>query len=259
VSTRTIERMAVETTGEGDAVVLIHGLGGTSNTWTPQMTVLDGRFRAIRPDLQGSGRSPAGEGPLSIAGFAEAVVRMARALGLERAHFAGHSMGTIVCQHAAVAEPALVRSLFLCGPLLAPPDQGRQGLKDRAAKARQDGMADIADAIVAAATSNHSKATNPVAIAAVRESLMRQDAQGYAASCEALAAAQAADIARIACPALLLAGEDDPIAPASGARAMADRIKGSRVHVLPRVGHWTTFEAAAEVNALLREFLATQR
>jgi pimeloyl-ACP methyl ester carboxylesterase len=52
MSTQTIERMAVEVEGEGDPIVLVHGLGGSSNTWTPQLGILTGRYRIIRPDLK---------------------------------------------------------------------------------------------------------------------------------------------------------------------------------------------------------------
>jgi pimeloyl-ACP methyl ester carboxylesterase len=259
MSTQTIERMAVEIEGEGDPIILVHGLGGSSNTWTPQLGILAGRYRIIRPDLQGSGRSPLGSGALSVDGFVDSLIRMAKVLGVERAHFAGHSLGTIICQKLAIAEPRLVRSLSFCAAFLAPPDQGRQGLKDRAAKARAEGMGDVADAVLKAAISNHSKQNNPAALAAARESLMRQCPQGYAATCEALAAVEAADVARISAPTLLIAGEDDPVAPPSVARTIADRIKGARLHVLPRIAHWTTFEAANDVNALMKDFLAAQR
>jgi 3-oxoadipate enol-lactonase len=259
MSTQTIERMAVEVEDEGDPIILVHGLGGSSNSWTPQLGIFAGRYRIIRPDLQGSGRSPLGSGPLSVEGFVDSLIRMAKVLGVERAHFAGHSLGTIICEKLAIAEPRLVRSLTLCAPLLAPADQGRQGLKDRAARARAEGMGDIADAVLKVAISNHTRQANPVALAAARESLMRQCPQGYAATCEALAAVEAADVTRIAAPTLLIAGEDDPVAPPSVARTIADRIKGARVHVLPRIAHWTTFEAAAEVNALMKDFLAAQR
>jgi len=61
-----IDKMAVEDEGEGDAVVCVHGLGGTSNTWTPLMAALS-RHRVVRVDLPGSGRSHAAmAGPLSI-------------------------------------------------------------------------------------------------------------------------------------------------------------------------------------------------
>jgi len=257
MTTQWVERMAVEIAGEGEPVVLLHGLGGTSNTWTPQMGLLD-RHRAIRPDLPGSGRSPLPAGGLSIDGMAETVLRMMAALGVERALLAGHSMGTIVCQQVALMEPRRVRALALCGPLLAPPDQAREALKARAARARTEGMDSIADQIVQAATSSHSKQHNLAAIAFVRESLLRQPPEGYAASCEALAAVAAADVGRLSCPTLLVTGEDDAVAPPSVARSMAERIKGARVHVLPRCGHWTTLEQAAEVNRLFREFLSAR-
>jgi pimeloyl-ACP methyl ester carboxylesterase len=255
MSTQIIERMAVEVDGSGDAVICIHGLGGTSNTFTPQMRVLDGRCRVVRPDLPGSGRSPAG-GTLTIQGFVDAVVRMAGVLGIERAHLIGHSMGTIVCQHIAVQQPRLARSLFLAGPLLAPADAARKGLKDRAGKARTEGMAPIADAIVQAATSADTKSNQPVTVALVREMLMRQDAEGYARTCEALAEAGAADVGRIGCPTVLLTGDEDAVAPPTEVRALAGRIAGARASVFNRCGHWATFERAAEVNAVLKEFYA---
>jgi len=255
MSTQTIERMAVELDGQGDAVVFVHGLGGTSNVFTPQQLALVGRYRTVRPDLPGSGRSLA-SGPLSIGGFADAIVRMARVLGIERAHLVGHSLGTIVCQHIAVNEPRLVRSLALFGPILAPPDAARQAMRERAAKARAEGMAPIADAIVQGATSGDTKASNPVAVALVRELLLRQDAEGYARTCEALAGAAAADVKRIACPTLLVTGDEDGVASPSNARAMAEQINGARVIVLHRCGHWSTLERAAECSAALKEFLA---
>src|SRR5690349_21993701 len=94
-----IDRIAVEDDGEGDAVVCVHGLGGSSNTWTPLLPAL-AALRVIRPDLPGSARSNA-TGPLSIERLAEAVVKVCSRLGIGRAHFVGQSMGTIVCQHVA--------------------------------------------------------------------------------------------------------------------------------------------------------------
>lgn len=257
MSSLLVERMAVEQQGEGEPVILLHGLGGTSNTWTPLMELL-GRHRVIRPDLPGSGRSPLGGPDLSIEGLVEKVEALARTLGIERALVGAHSMGTIVAQHLALKAPKLVRGLFLLGPLAAPPDQARAGLKARAAKARAEGMAGIADQIVQAATASHTKQSNPVAVALVRETILRQDPAGYAANCEALAAAEAADAGRIACPTWLITGEDDVVAPPSVARGLAERIAGARVGILPRCGHWTSFEAVGEVRALLRDFLSAR-
>jgi len=235
-----------------DGVVLLHGISRTARS-----------FRKMQKALEGSGFATLNQ---DYASRRKALEQLAEdihpaiegfAAGIEGSiHFVGHSMGTIVCQHIAVNEPRLVRSLALFGPLLAPPDPARQAMRERAAKARAEGMAGIADAIVQSATSGDTKASNPVAVALVRELLMRQDAEGYARTCEALAAAEAADVRRIACPVLLVTGDEDGVASPSNARAMAEQISGARVVVLNRCGHWATLERAAECSAALKEFLA---
>jgi pimeloyl-ACP methyl ester carboxylesterase len=183
------------------------------------------------------------------------VIAAARLLGVERAHFVGHSMGTLICQHIATEAPHLVASLVLFGALLEPPDAARTGLKHRAALARAEGMAPIADQIIAGSLSANTKATQPAVIAFVRESVMRQDPEGYARHCEALATANAADHRLIAVPTLLITGDADTVAPASMAQTLADRIAGARLSVLDRCGHWSTLEKTADCNAKLGGFL----
>jgi 3-oxoadipate enol-lactonase len=93
----------------------------------------------------------------------------------------------------------------------------------------------------------------------VRESLMRQDGDAYARSCEALASAQAAAVERIEAPVLLVTGDEDGVAPPQSVRAMADKLHhaaSTRVIVLPRCGHWTPVERPDECQRELREFLA---
>ena len=202
MSTSYVERIAVETDGSGDPVLMIHGLGGTSNVWTPVLPAL-ARFRTVRPDLPGAGRSHRVEGALSVDRFVRALMRVCGATGVERAHVVAHSMGTIIAFHLAVLEPRLVRSLALFGPLTAPPEPSRGPIRARGEKARKEGesgMQAIADAIVQAATSTETRTKRPVAVAAVRESLMRQCPDGYARSCEALSEMQAADVSKIALP-----------------------------------------------------------
>ena len=135
-----IDRIVVEDEGDGDAVVCVHGLGGSSNTFTPLMATL-ARHRVIRVDMPGSARSARVEGALSIARFVAALESVCARLGVERAHWIGHSLGTIVCQHLAVAAPKLVRSVALFGPLLAPPEAARTAIRARGAKARSEGAA----------------------------------------------------------------------------------------------------------------------
>ncbi len=255
-----IDRMAVEDEGEGPAVVCVHGLGGSGNTFTPLMPVL-ARHRVIRVDLPGSGRSQRAEGELGIARYVEALLRVCERLGVSRAHWVGHSMGTIVCQHIAADHPKCVASLALFGPLIAPPDAARAAMKARAAKAREGaaGMQEITQGLLQAAISADTRERQPVAVAYVRESLMRQDGEAYARSCEALAAAPAAQVERIEAPVLLVTGDEDGVAPPQAVRAMADRLHRAadkRVVVLPRCGHWTPIERPEECQRELREFLA---
>ena len=249
-----VERIAFEIDGEGEPVVMIHGLGGTSNVWTPVLAALS-RHRKIRFDLPGSGRSARFEGPLTVDLFVEKTLLIMDRAGVRSAHVVAHSMGTIVAAHLAAAQSGRVKSLALFGPLLAPPDQARTAIRGRAAKAREGDMQPIADALVQGSLSSESRTKRPVAVAFVRESLMRQHPSSYARSCEALADMQAADTSRIACPTLLVTGDEDAVSPPSSVRAMGDRIKGSRVEVLRGCGHWTPVEKPEECISLLTRFL----
>ncbi len=258
MATQFVDRIAFEMEGEGDPVLMIHGLGGTSNVWCPVMPVF-ARHRTIRPDLPGSGRSGRVEGALSIDRYVQAMQRVLGAAQAERAHVVAHSMGTIVAMHLAVAAPRQVRSLALFGPLACPPDAARPALRTRGAKARAGGeaaMQEIADALVQSATSSDTRARQPVAVAMVRESVMRQPAEGYARAADALAEAQAAELSKLDCPTLLVTGEEDRVAPPQAVRMLGERISGARVEVLPRCGHWTTIERPEACNDALRRFYA---
>lgn len=260
-----VDRVAVEEEGQGEPLVCLHGLGGSSNTWTAVMPAL-ARYRVVRIDLPGSGRSPAGNGPLSITRLADCVRAVCHHLNIGRAHVVAHSMGTIVAQHLAADHAGLVRSLTLFGPLLAPPDAARTNIRARGAKARAEGaagMQDIADTLVKASTSADSRERVPAAAAFVRESLMRQDPEGYARSCEALADAKPAAVANIQAPTLLVTGDEDVVAPPQSVRAMAEKFTGSRagaqVVVYSRCGHWTPIERPQECMRELASFLPSQR
>jgi pimeloyl-ACP methyl ester carboxylesterase len=253
MTSHIVAGMAVEVTGDGTPVLCIHGLGGTSNTFTPQMPVLSG-MRAIRPDLPGSGRS-AHAGAVSLSTLITHIVKLCETLNIKSAHFAGHSMGTIICQHLAAEHSQLVRSLTLLGALIEPAPAARETLKKRAETARGGGMADIADAVMSGGTSAETRLRNPAAAAFVRESVLRQSAEGYAQTCEALAGAHAANHSRIQCPVLIINGEEDQTAPPSVARELSAKISGAKAVILPRCGHWPTVEKPEEVNAELKRFL----
>src|SRR5262249_2256094 len=127
---------------------------------------------------------------------------------------------------------------------------------DKARAEGEAGMQAIADALVETAVSVETRTRRPVAVAAVRELVMRQCPDGYARSCDALADAQAAAVAAIECPTLLVTGDEDAVAPAQAVRQIGERVRGARVTVLPRCGHWTMVEKPEECDDLLRRFYA---
>jgi pimeloyl-ACP methyl ester carboxylesterase len=145
--------------------------------------------------------------------------------------------------------------MILFGPILEPPVAARRALKERAEAARKNGMAGIADAISTASVSEASRQANPVTAAFVRESVTRQDPNGYAAHCDALSEAPAADHGKISCPTLLVAGENDPVAPVDMVRRLHEQIDGARLEIIPAVGHWMMVEAPARSAELLRAHL----
>lgn len=246
--------MVMEDEGSGEAVVLVHGLGGTSNSFQTLMPVLGG-FRVLRPDLPGAGRSAYRPGVPGLGALVSSLRDAVRAAGVDRAHFVGHSMGTLVCQHLAADTPSLVTGLTLFGPILEPPAAARQGLRERAAAAREHGMAGIAEAVSRGSVDAASRETNPVTEAFVRESLLRQDPTGYASHCEALAGAEAAEHGKIKCPTLLVSGERDGVAPVAMGRELSQRIRGARLEVIGGIGHWMMIEAVDRSRALLRAHL----
>ena len=82
--------IAVDIFGDGAPMLMIHGLGGTSNVWYAQREVLARSFRVICPDLEGSGRSPL-KGELSIDGFVAEMAALLDTLNISSAHVVGRS------------------------------------------------------------------------------------------------------------------------------------------------------------------------
>jgi 3-oxoadipate enol-lactonase len=246
--------LAVEKQGAGDPVVLLHGLGSTANVWEPAVRALADRFTLLRYDLEGAGRSPSA-GPLSVEGWVADLAALLDRHEIARARFVGHSLGTLILQHFAVRYPERVEKLALLGVNRAPPEARRQAVRERAAKVRAEGIEAIADAVVKGGLSPHTLAERPEVVAFVRELLLRQDAEGYARSCEAMAAAVAVDPEAIACPVLVIAGAEDQVSPPATGEGLAAELPDAKFVLLQRCGHWLPIEQPAAVNAALGDFL----
>jgi 3-oxoadipate enol-lactonase len=248
------KKLSVETQGSGEPVVLLHGLGSTANVWEPQVRALADRFRLVRYDLEGAGRSPS-TGALSIDGWVQDLKALLDLERIEKARLVGHSLGTLILQHFAVAYPRHVEKLVFIGVNRAPPEARRQAVRERVAKVRAEGLDAIVDTVVKGGLSPHTLANKPEVVAFVRELLTRQPAEGYARSCEAMAAAVAADVAGVQAPVLLIAGRDDGVSPVANSEGIAADLPNAQLRILEQCGHWHPIEQPAGVTQALREFL----
>ena len=245
--------MVAESEGEGPPVVMLHGLGGTSNSFQPLLAALAG-FRIVRLDLAGSRTlaDAAAQDHRRAAGAGGRRRRRAsrRQPGAFRRPLVGHDDLPAYRRAASRAggEPHAVRPARRaagCGP--------RTAARARRAGATR-GHEPVADQLIATALSAATANDNPVAVAFVRESHMRQDPEGYARTCEALARPSGPTTAhRLPDPAgHRRRGRGRPAERRAG---LADRIGGAKTVVLDRCGHWTPIEKSQECGKLLSEFL----
>ncbi len=245
---------ALDVRGSGCPVVFIHGLGGTLNVWEPQIRMLETCFKTIRYDLRGSGRHPASE-PLSMEVWIDDLRQLLDELEVERAHFVGHSLGTLIVQHFVASFPQRAGSLALLGVNRSPPEARRASVRQRAEDVREYGVAAIVDSLIDSALSPFTRERKPVTIAAIREMICGQDVDGYAWTCEAMAASRRPDLAGFSGRLLLISGADDNVSPVQISRAMAREYPTAELRVLSECGHWIQLEQAESVNEALHAFL----
>lgn len=248
------KNLAVEIDGEGPAVLLVHGLGGTSNFYQVQADAIAERFRVIRVDSAGAGRSPVADG-ISIESHADDLAAVLDGLGVDSAAVVGHSMGTLVVRALATRHSDKVSAMVLLGAVTEPAEAGRQAQHERAAVLREKGTAAVAPGVVANALSEATRRDRPEVAAFVRELVMRQDPEGYARNCEALAAATDPGPIAPGLPLLLITGTDDKVGPPQVSHELAAGRDDAVVEILPGIGHWTALEAAGPVTDHLLKFL----
>ncbi|KAF2806427.1 uncharacterized protein BDZ99DRAFT_449168 [Mytilinidion resinicola] len=251
----------------GDAskppIVFVHGLGGTNEYWTPLLHSLSQTHSCHLFDLEGHGISPTH--PLSapsISSFANdvrGVFDHAKITASSGATLIAHSMGCLVALSFVLAIPGLVKKLVLVGPPPSPlPEAASKGSYARATLARTEGMTAVVDAVATAGTSEYTKASNPLGLAAVRMSLLGQDPEGYAKACAALAGAtEGLDIASVDAETLIITGDEDKVSPAEVCGAYKSKLgkKSAGVKVLENTGHWHAFESPQKLAEVVSGFV----
>lgn len=231
----------VDVIGQGEPVVMLHGLGGTMNVWEVQASSLAERFQVIRYDMRGAGRTPA-DGEISLAQWVLDLYTLFGELEIKTASLVGHSLGALVALHFAGTHPECVKKIAVAGANLGPSAERRAAALARAQKIRQFGIAALVDATIANSLSPATLSARPLAVALAREMILAQSVDGYARSSEGMANAAPADLTRIRVPVLAMAGADDSISPPSISEKLAASVPGSTSVVMPSCGHWIPIE-----------------
>jgi len=220
--------------------------------WDAQARALAGRYRVLRYDTRGHGRSPVLDGPVSVADLADDLAGLLDVLGVVRAHVVGLSLGGMTAQSLAARRPERVETLTLMATSAYLPGNW----EERATIVRAQGMDAIADAVIARWFTPGFAAGSADQVAPFRERFLRIDPRGYAACCGAI---QEMDLrssnVAITAPTLIVAGADDAATPVAMMEDIRSRIPQAELVVLPRAAHILAVEQADLVNRYLGAFL----
>ena len=254
--------------GEGPALVFVHGLGASWQSWLENIPEFARDHRVVAMDLPGFGCSDLPDGDISIEYYANWVFRLLDELGIEAGAVVGNSMGGFIAAEMAIRTPERVQRLAVVSAAVFWQDYRRaQPLVQ---------LARMSNAIVARALTRATDdvATRPrlrawaLATAGFRyphlidkelahemvRSARRTD--GFLPALEALADFPLEEeLPKISCPALIVWGAHDTLVPVKDAKRMEELIPDSRRVVFERTGHVAMLERPERFNRLLREFL----
>ena len=166
---------ALEGPASAPVVTLSHSLATHLSMWDPQIPALVSRYRVLRYDARGHGRTDGPDGPYSLGQLAEDARALLQVLGVARTHFIGLSMGGFVAQGLALRHPELVRALVLANTAATQSAEGRAALAERARGVRAGGMAPLLDATMARWITPAGHARLPGVLAGLRATLARAD------------------------------------------------------------------------------------
>ena len=247
--------------GEGDPLVLISGLGAKGTSWQPFLASASRHFQVLTFDNPGSGASPELSGPTSIARLAGEVLRLLDALGVERAHLVGRSMGGMIAQELALRAPERVRRLALVSTT---------GRVDVHLARVFELWAAMAEQGVAAALRQQSSLlwclggaalARDERVRAYLDARARHDRPAdYARQARACARHDALDrLGRLRLPTLVVGGCDDRLMPGHHSEALAAAIPGAQKIDIPAAGHLAYLEQPDRFAAEVLSFLGGEK
>lgn len=229
-------------------------LGTTLKMWDQQRPLAKG-YRIVRFDHRGHGASPVPPPPYEIADLAGDVIELLDALGVQRAHYCGLSIGGMVGMWLAAHDPDRVdRLVLMCTSAHMPPPEAWQERIDAITAA---GTVDVlADGIVERWLTPAFAAEHPEVREELRAMLVASDVAGYTACAAAIKHMDLRPILpRITAPTLVISGAQDPSTPPEHQQLIADAIPGARLETLSPAAHVAAVERPDEVNALIASHL----
>jgi 3-oxoadipate enol-lactonase len=246
----------VRETGDGPALVLVHGYPLDGAMWSGVARALSPRFRVLKPDLPGRGETAApSEGRLTdYADFVEALLDALPGPG----GVAGFSMGGYVALELARRRPERLRALALVDTRASADDDAGRAKRDEAiAAVRASGAAAIAEAMMPRLLSPRSL-KNQDLVERVGRIMTRQKPETVEGDLTAMRdRPDARELLReIAIPTLVVVGEEDALTPPADSEAMAAAIPGARLVRIGGAGHLSPMERPGAVAAALGDFFA---
>lgn len=256
ITTRDGCAIAYRFDGPAEAPVLLlsNSLGTDMGMWAPQLDAWTRRFRVLRYDQRGHGRSGVPAGGYSMDRLGRDVIELLDGLGVDAVDFCGLSLGGMTGQWLGIRAAHRVRRLILANTssYMGPP----ANWDARIAGVLKDGMAPLAGPSIERWFTPDFAARSPEAIAPIRRMLEATDPVGYAGCCAAI---RDMDMRRVVslieAPVLVIGGARDPATPPPHSEALAGSIAGAQLTMLD-AAHLSNVEQPAAFTTAARDFLA---
>jgi 3-oxoadipate enol-lactonase len=239
--------------GAGPWLVMSHSLACNSAMWSEQAERLATRFKVLRYDTRGHGRTDAPAGAYTLDMLADDAKGLLDALGIREAHWIGISMGGMIGQMLALKSPGLLKSLVLADTTSRNPPEAWPMWKERIEVAERGGMAAAVESTLARWFTEPYRKARPERIQPIADMIRATPVAGYVGCCHAIPRLDlTARLKEIRVPVLAIAGAEDAAAP--GTRAIHENLPGSELVVIPSASHISNIEQPEAFNQALTRF-----
>lgn len=247
-----------EEAGQGPPLLLVPGLGGLGSFWAAQVKDFSRDFRVVTYDHRGAGQSTHSRIRYTVDHMAEDCIRLMEALGIESAHFAGHSTGGAIGQIIAQDHPARLRSLVLSHTWPGPDPFFRRVFESRKQVLLTSGVEAYLRASVLGLVPPAWISANDAAITEQHRLQVAASApvEVIASRIDAIVAFdRRSRLQEIRTPTLVIVATDDMITPRFYSEELASRIPGAKLIVLDGGGHMAPQTMPGAYNQAVGGFL----